>query len=288
MPYATIGDIKLYYYTIADIDDDKPTLIFLHGGAGMADHTIYIPFWSQLSTQVNVVFVDQRGCGKSEKGDPNKWNLTQHGKDVCLLCEALGIKKPIVAGVSWGGYVALSYAIQHPKHPMALILCNTEAKVSPSARYDAFLRVANADAAIAVRNFDENWNPSTNIEYFKRCLPFYAKKAYTQDELGGCIQNPDLWEKYMKTEHRTFDFSSKLHSITCPVLYLAGENDPVHPMSCAIETAKKMGENCQLEIIADTGDPVYRDKPEETITVIAEFLGKLLHDESIPQLRAKL
>lgn len=169
MPYATINDVKLHYHSIGTIDNNKPTLIFLHGGAGMADHTIYIPFWSQLSDQVNVVFIDQRGCGKSEKGDSRKWNLTQHGKNVYLFCKDLVIKKPVVAGVSWGGYVALSYAIQDPKHPMALVLCNTEAKVSPKARYDAFLRVANPDAAIAVRNFDENRNVSTNTEYFKKC-----------------------------------------------------------------------------------------------------------------------
>ena len=288
MPYTTIDDIKLYYHTIGAIDNDNPTLIFLHGGAGMADHTIYIPFWSQLSAHVNVVFVDQRGCGKSEKGDSIKWNLTQHGKDVYLFCESLGIKKPIVTGVSWGGYVALSYAIQFPKHPLALVLCNTEAKVSPSARYDAFLRVANADAANAVKNFDENWNPSTNAEYFKRCLPFYAKKAYTPGELGGCIQNSELWEKYMKTEHGTFDFTPELHTITCPVLHLAGENDPVHPMSCAVETAKRIGDNCQLSIIKNTGDPVYRDKPTETLLIITSFFAKLFQCESTPQLRAKL
>ena len=68
MPFVTIDDIKLYYRTVDDIDIDKPVLVFLHGGAGMADHSIYVSFWSQLSSQVNVVFIDQRGCGKSEKG----------------------------------------------------------------------------------------------------------------------------------------------------------------------------------------------------------------------------
>lgn len=270
------------------IDNNKPTLIFLHGGAGMADHTIYISFWSKLSAQVNVVFIDQRGCGKSDKGDSNKWNLTQHGKDIFLFCETLGIKKPIVAGVSWGGYVAISYAIQYPEHPMALILCNTEANVSPKARYNAFLRIANIDAAIAVKNFDENWNSSTNAEYFKKCLPFYAKKAYTPEELSGCIKNPELWEKYMKTEHRIFDFTDKLHTITCPVLHLAGENDPVHPMSCAIETAEKIGRNCQLSIIKNTGDPVYRDKPTETLLIITRFFTKLFECEYISKFTSKL
>lgn len=113
-----------------------------------------------------ICFIDQRGCGKSEKGDPNKWNLTQHGKDVFSFCEALDIQQPIVAGVSWGGYVAISYAIQYPDHPQVLILCNTEAKVSPEERHKAFLRITNIDAANAVRAFDADWNSTTNAEYF--------------------------------------------------------------------------------------------------------------------------
>jgi len=288
MPYTIIDDIKIYYHIVGDISNNKPTLIFLHGGAGMADHTIYIPFWSKLSDQVNIVFIDQRGCGKSEKGDVKRWNLTQHGKDVFLFCKALGIEKPIVAGVSWGGYVAISYAIQCPSHPMALILCNTEATVSPTARYKAFSRIANDEAANAVKAFDTDWNASTNTQYFKLCLPFYAKKAYTPDELAGCIQNPELWARYMRTEHGKFDFTSSLHRISYPVLHLAGEKDPVHPASCAVDTAKNIGENCKLIIIKDTGDPVYRDKPDETIALISSFLTKLFKKEPTPLLRAKL
>ena len=86
-----------------------------------------------------------------------------------------------------------------------------------------------------------------------------------------------LWEKYMKTEHRTFDFTSRLHTIFCPVLYLAGENNPVHPMICATETAKLIGENCQLTIIPNTGNPVYRDKPTETLSIITTFFASLLN-----------
>ena len=275
MPVVTIDDIKLYYRTVDDIDNDKPTLVFLHGGAGMADHNIYIPFWSQFSSQVNVVFIDQRGCGKSEKGDPNNWNLTQHGKDVFSLCEALDIQQPIVAGVSWGGYIAISHAIQYPDHLKALILCNTEAKVSPEERYKAFLRIANIEVANAVRAFDTDWNSTTNADYFRLCLPFYAKKAYTSDELAGCIRNPDLWARYMLTEHGKFDFTSNLYKIHCPVLHLAGENDPVHPVSCAIDTAKNIGSNCELSIIKDTGDPVYRDRPKETVKVISGFITRI-------------
>lgn len=81
MPMINIGDIKLYYEVyqsgkvVAQYDKDTLTLVFLHGGPGMVDHTIYVPFWSQLSEQLQVIFVDQRGNGRSDYGDPALWNL---------------------------------------------------------------------------------------------------------------------------------------------------------------------------------------------------------------------
>lgn len=276
MPYVSIGDINLYYHVVGDLDDtSKPTFIFLHGGAGLVDHSLYVPFWSHFLAQVNIVFIDQRACGRSDRGDPKKWTLAQYGKDVDLFCKALKIKKPIVGGVSWGGYIAMSYAIQYPNEPMALVFCNTEGRVSPSARYEAFLRIANIEAAEAVKAFDENWNLSTNEKFFKTCLPFYAKKSYTPDEFENCIQNTDLWTQYLSLEHGKFDFTPELFKICCPVLYLAGENDPVHPVSCAIETAEAIGDFCELVIIKDTGAPVYRDRPEETINIISKFFNTL-------------
>ena len=99
--------------------------------------------------------------------------------------------------------------------------------------------------------------------------------AAVSSQLAGCIRNPDLWARYMLTEHGKFDFTSNLHKIHCPVLHLAGGNDPVHPVSCAIDTAKNIGGNCELSIIKDTGDPVYRDKPKETVKVISDFITRL-------------
>lgn len=92
----------------------------------------------------------------------------------------------------------------------------------------------------------------------------------------------------MLTEHGKFDFTPSLHKIHCPVLHLAGENDPVHPVSCAIDTAKHIGKNCELSIIKDTGDPVYRDQPNETVKVISDFFLRSLISQPTPRLRARL
>ncbi len=87
----------------------RPTLVLLHGGPGF-DHSLFKPAFSELTDVAQIVYMDHRGNGRSSYGDPSTWNLAQWGDDVRDVCDALGIDKPIVYGVSFGGFVAQSYA----------------------------------------------------------------------------------------------------------------------------------------------------------------------------------
>jgi pimeloyl-ACP methyl ester carboxylesterase len=106
---------------------ERPTLLLLHGGPGF-DHTIYKPAYSALADIAQVIYLDHRGNGRSDGGPKESWTLAQWGDDVRAFCDALGIEKPIVLGVSFGGMVAMAYATRHPDHPGKLILITTEAK----------------------------------------------------------------------------------------------------------------------------------------------------------------
>ena len=147
----------------------KPIVLFLHGGPGIADHTLYIKFWSKLSHFAQVIFLDMRGHERSDKSTPDKWNLKQWGNDVYEFCNNLGLKNPVIAGFFFGGWVALSYATQFPASPGKLILCNTEAKVDFDKRADAYHRKGGEKVAQIVR--DHANNPSKNNEvYYEICF----------------------------------------------------------------------------------------------------------------------
>ena len=105
----------------------KPTVLLLHGGPGF-DHTSYKPAYSALTDIAQLVYLDHRGNGRSEDGPQELWTLAQWGDDVKAFCDIVGIVDPIVLGVSFGGFVAMSYATRHPEHPAKLILISTEAK----------------------------------------------------------------------------------------------------------------------------------------------------------------
>ena len=103
---------------------EQPTLILLHGGPGF-DHSSFKPLFGQLTDVAQVVYVDHRGHGRSDRRPPAEWSLDTFADDVVRLCAALGIARPIVLGQSYGGFVAQRYLARHPAHPGKVILSST-------------------------------------------------------------------------------------------------------------------------------------------------------------------
>lgn len=143
--YIKVNNTRLFfdiYGSALDIKPNKvttkPTLIVLHGGHGIVDHTLYVEFWSQLSAIAQVIFLDQRSVGRSDEVDLAECNLQNWGQDVVDFCAALGVKKPIIAGVSMGGHIMGELVAKHPQFPGGLIFCNTEAKFDLDAMVEMF------------------------------------------------------------------------------------------------------------------------------------------------------
>jgi pimeloyl-ACP methyl ester carboxylesterase len=65
---------------------EKPTVVLLHGGPGF-DHSNFKPEYSQLSEVAQLVYLDHRGNGRSDRGDPSTWNLDTWADDVRAFCD---------------------------------------------------------------------------------------------------------------------------------------------------------------------------------------------------------
>ena len=102
----------------------RPTLVLLHGGPG-ADHSLFKPEFSVMADTAQVVYLDQRGSGRSGHGDPSLWTWDQWADDVAVFCRILGIEAPVLAGTSGGGRVAVTCAARHPGLPGGLVLDST-------------------------------------------------------------------------------------------------------------------------------------------------------------------
>lgn len=263
------------------VDIKKPCLIILHGGPGLADHSLYVPFWSKLKDNIQVIFIDMRGHGQSSgHNTPESWNLAQWGKDLYDFCSVCNIEKPIIAGISFGGWVAQAYATQFPNHLKALILCHTEAQVDIAIRKNAYRRKAevqglngNEIADIIQQLKDHPNDKSTSTLYLSRCIPLYSTNPYKPEDFAKCIRNQAVWDHFHQQQYK-FNFLPVLQKINCPTLIITGELDPEHPPEFAEIMAKKIKKST-LVIMDNTGVPIYKEKEQETLEILKEYINNI-------------
>src|SRR5919199_5177231 len=87
-------------------------LIVLHGGPGF-DHSMFRPYLDSLGDELRLLYVDERGQGRSERVDPSTLSLEVFARDVDLLAEALELDRFALLGHSFGAIIATWHAIEH-------------------------------------------------------------------------------------------------------------------------------------------------------------------------------
>jgi proline-specific peptidase len=276
---VNIGDVRLFF----DVEGAKlrpdgakmrevPTVVLLHGGPGF-DHASFKPDFSRLAETVQVVYLDHRGNGRSDRGDPAKWKLAQWGDDVRAFCEALEIERPIVLGVSFGGMVAMSYATRHPEHPAKLVLSSTAAVTRQDRTLEMFDKLGGAEAREAARRFFENPGPEQMAEYTKKCLPLYNRTPSPPENMQRAVMNPKLMADFFLHEERIFNFLPDLGKIKCPTLITAGDLDPITPLADSKDIAAAMTPGvARLEVFESAGHGVHRDQPDRFFKMLDEFI----------------
>jgi proline iminopeptidase len=280
--YIEVNGARLFFDTVGSnlaIDGERiaerPSLIVLHGGPGF-DHSLMRPYFDRFADTHQVIYLDHRGNGRSG-GEPRTWRLDQWGDDIAAFCEALGIVKPAVLGLSFGGMVAMAYATRHPDHPSRLILSSTAARLDLEATYAMMQRLGGDQAAEIARRFWSNPTPEAAGEYMAVCMPLYNPgddPAFAQAR-ARAITRFEVMFDFIQREQRTMDFIADLAKVACPTLVLAGGLDPITPVACsrAIFEALPAGVG-RLDVFEGAGHGVQRDEPDRAETVLRQFLAE--------------
>jgi proline iminopeptidase len=207
--------------------------------------------------------------------------LAQWGDDVHALCEALGIEKPIVFGQSFGGMVAQSYVTRHPEHARAVVLSSTAARMDLEASLDLFERKGGMLAREIAERFWSSGNDDEFAAYMRVCMPLYN----TRERPGGAeararaIMRPEVYRHFSLPgrEIRSMDFRAALKRVVCPVLLLAGAEDPITPPHLAREMLTCLNAGLgTLQIYDGCGHGPFRDQPETVFPALRRFIRGLM------------
>ena len=253
----------------------QPTLILLHGGLGF-DHTYFKPDFSVLADIAQVIYIDHRGNGRSDYGDPATWNLAHWGDDVRGFCDVLGIEKPIVYGVSFGGFVAQSYATRHPEHPGKLVLVSTAAKMEWDVVFEAFERIGGIESRRIAEAFWLSPTAENRRIYREKCHPLYCTTPVRDpDAAAREIVHDTVSLNFTGPGHEgmRMDFRAALSHVACPTLVMAGENDPITPIAFSETIVANLPPHLvQFERFANCGHGVVRDAPEKHFFCLRAFI----------------
>lgn len=253
---------------------ERPTLLLLHGGPG-ADHSVFKPDFSPLADIAQVIYLDHRSAGRSDRTGPERWTLDRWGDDVHAFCEALEIKRPIVMGTSFGGMVAMAYATRHPDNPAKLILCSTAARVDLARVHAAFERRGGREAAEAAVRFFRDPSAKNAPEYLRLCMPLYSylPDPHMMEMFARMVGNMELNEHYLRVIETSFNLLPDLPRVKCPTLVLAGDEDPVTPPADSEDIAAALPQGlARLVRFAKAGHGIVTDDRARFMETLREFI----------------
>jgi pimeloyl-ACP methyl ester carboxylesterase len=287
---VSIGDVSLFFdvegsalVPDGEVMTERPTLVLLHGGPG-ADHSLFKPEFSGLTDVAQIVYLDQRGSGRSDAGPPVTWTWTQWADDVAVFCRTIGIARPILVGSSSGGLVAMTCAARHPELVAGLVLDSTlGVPTSLEETLEVFASRGGPVAREAARRYLSGDASAEAVEAWQQHgLPLYGTGASAADmaeRRARARVNDDVLARFRRGDCGPADPAPYLPAITCPVLILAGEHDPVSPAAAARRLAAALTNAAvTVETLAGVGHGTFRQATQPAFTHVRRFLSAIQNE----------
>lgn len=280
--YLNVAGAKLYY----QIFGIGEPIIILHGGPGLGFGYL-LPQMLELSKDHELIFYDQRGSGKSLDTPINERtiNMKRFVADLEAIRKNLDYKKIILFGHSWGGLLAMNYAIAYPQHVRAMILANS----APATRAGFLKFIKEYDrrtAPISDKLYDIQDSPqfmsgdtATIEKYYSLIFANYfadpgdvdklSLKLTPLSALNGFKVAAIMQRNYLSNQ---FDLLPALAKLKIPTLIVYGAED-LMPLDAAMQINHAIP-NSQLLVIENSGHFSYIEQPEEFFTTLENFLKK--------------
>jgi len=273
--------MPLYWAKYGPVAADP--LLVLHGGPG-ANHDYLLPQMLDLADEHQLVFYDQRGGGRSP-GDRTPVTWRTHVEDLDHVIDELGAAPLAIVGYSWGGLLAMLYAIEAAAgrtqfQPERLILIDP-APVSRRYRlqFEAeFARRQTDPKILATREqlvssgLRDREPAAYRQRVFELSVAGYfadpaAARALTPFRVTGRVQE-SVWQSL---DDYDLTVPGQLDTVTVPTLILHGRHDPI-PLASSEAAARSL--RARLVVLEHSGHVPYVEQPDTLFRAIRTFLAQ--------------
>jgi 3-oxoadipate enol-lactonase len=266
MPHLELKDgAKIYY----EVHGQGEPILFLHGI--MMSTASWLTFIPEISIRFRLILLDFRDQGQSSRmGEPYDQEI--HVGDVLALLDALKISRVHIMGLSYGGQVALRFALRHQKRIRSLCLFNTPNRVTHH-----------------LQEIGKAWETAAELNdgarFFQLAVPFIYSEPFYQAHLDFLLERQkmfkslltrDWFEGFIRLSRSVkgyFVSPEELKTITVPALLVGADLDVI----VSPHSMKDIHENipgCEFLMIPNSGHGAFLEKMNEFLTVLIGFVSK--------------
>lgn len=268
MSIFKVNDIQLFYEEKGDPKSDKVIAFFNGVMASTNSWNLLWPIFVQLGYRV--ILHDFKGQLNSDK-PKGPYTFDAHCYEADRLFDFLEVKTLHIIGTSYGGEIAMKYAMNYPERVKSITVIDS---------------VSELDAVII--NFVKGWSKLCDLydgpTFFNGMLPSIYGANYLNENQAYLAQRANAMKEIQndyfdgqKILYDTFlnevEMTSDLYKIKCPSLIICGEDDLLKRPKFSRIIAENIDQS-ELIFIPDCGHVAIFEKPEELKSIILGFIIK--------------
>jgi proline-specific peptidase len=287
--YMPFRGYRTWYRIVGEGEDDgKLPVLYLHGGPG-GTHDYLEPLEAMAETGRRAIFYDQIGCGKSDlPDDPSLWTVETFVDELGRIREHLGLERLHIFGNSWGGMLAMEYALTGPTGVASMIVASSPASVPQWVAEANRLRSLLPEDVQETLTRHEEAGTTDSPQYEEACLVYYKRHVCRLDDWPDCVDRTFRFIEEHGVVYRTmngpsefhitgplkaWDISARLGEIRIPTLVITGEHDEATP---TINEAVSGGIPGSESVVYPGGSHMaHVEDPEGYMQVLDGFLSRI-------------
>lgn len=268
MPYFNIDGVNIYYELKGDLKAEE-TVVFFNGVmASTTSWNFQVPVFRKFGYKVLVQ--DFKGQLKSDK-PKGPYSFKEHAYEAKELIRHLNIDKVHIVGTSYGGEVAMRFAIDYPELVKSISIIDSVSELDEVLKYFIESWKALAESKDAEKFF---WGMMPSIygnTFIKENIEMLKKRAeefkdFPEDYFQGQIY---LYDTFISDVYMT----DELDQIKCPALVVCGGDDILKPVKFSKIIADRIP-NSEFVVIPDCGHVTIFEKPDVLNSILLGFIMK--------------
>jgi proline iminopeptidase len=258
---------------VEELGDGFP-LIVLHGGPGL-DHSMFRPYLDPLGDDIRLLYVDERGQGRSDRVDAETLSLDTFAHDVDLLAEGLGLEEFALLGHSFGAIIATHHAIELGTAERYVISGGGDSSTNLMADVHRSLEVMGEHGKEIAESWEREATAQTEedvAELIRVQLPFHFAGPVPAGYAEQTIFSPNVLRHFASAGYGDFDFTHDLRRIDRPTLVIVGQED----RTTTVRAARVLHESIRgsdLIVLPGAGHMSFVESRDAYLAAVRRFLA---------------